>query len=125
VEEVEESWTWWRRRSVVSMVVPGCGGEGRVDGAVLGCINVEEEWGIGVDEERGAGMETHAEDAEEGAWWRWTRRKSGHRWVYGGEMKGLGFRGSGTLKKKNSSDGHDDIINTRHYIWIRFLKNRV
>jgi hypothetical protein len=32
-------------------------------------------------------------------------------------MNMLGFRGSGTLKKKNSSDGHDDIINTRRY-WI-------
>jgi hypothetical protein len=37
-------------------------------------------------------------------------------------MKGLGFRGSGTPKKKNSSDGHDDISNARRYI---FLKNRV
>jgi hypothetical protein len=31
-------------------------------------------------------------------------------------MIGLRFRGSGTLKKKNSSDGHDDIINVYHYI---------
>jgi hypothetical protein len=33
-------------------------------------------------------------------------------------MIGLGFRGSDTLKKKNSSDGHDDVIKIRHYIWI-------
>jgi hypothetical protein len=36
--------------------------------------------------------------------------------VCGGEMIGLGFRGSGTLKKNNSSDRHDDIINACHYI---------
>jgi hypothetical protein len=45
-----------------------------------------------------------------------TRRRSGHRRVCGGEMIGLGFRGSGTLKKKNSSDGHDVVINVCHYI---------
>jgi hypothetical protein len=38
-------------------------------------------------------------------------RRSGDQRVCGGEMTGLGFRGSGTHKKKNSSDGHDDIIN--------------
>jgi hypothetical protein len=31
--------------------------------------------------------------------------------VCDGEIKGLGFMGSGTLKKKNSHDGYDDIIN--------------
>jgi hypothetical protein len=31
-------------------------------------------------------------------------------------MTGLGFRGSGTLKKKNSSGRHDDIINACRYI---------
>jgi hypothetical protein len=66
-----------------------------------------------VEEERGVGVEAHA---EEDAWRRRTRRRSERRWVCGGEMIGLGFRGSGTLKKKNSSDGHDDIINTRCYI---------
>jgi hypothetical protein len=50
-----------------------------------------------------------------GTWWRRTRR-SVHQWVCGMEMKGLGFRGSGTLKKKNSSDGYHDIINARRYI---------
>jgi hypothetical protein len=61
-----------------------------------------------MEEERGAGMEVHAEDPEEGARWRHmrrTRRRSRRRWVCGGEMIGLWFRGSGTLKKKNSSDG--------------------
>jgi hypothetical protein len=29
------------------------------------------------------------------------------------EMTALGFRGSDTLKKKNSSNGHDDVINDR------------
>jgi hypothetical protein len=43
-------------------------------------------------------------------------------------MTGLGFRGSGTLKKKNSSDGHDDIINAHRncgYGHRYRLKNRV
>jgi hypothetical protein len=31
-------------------------------------------------------------------------------------MTGLGFRGSGTPKKKNSSDGYDDVINAHRYI---------
>jgi hypothetical protein len=34
------------------------------------------------------------------------------------ERIGLGFKGSGKLKKKNSSDGHDDVINARCYIRI-------
>jgi hypothetical protein len=56
--------------------------------------------------------------------------------VCDGEMTGLGFRGSGTLKKKNGSDGHDDVINARRYYGsarcyyayarhYRLLKNRV
>jgi hypothetical protein len=44
------------------------------------------------------------------------QRRSGRRRVCGGKMTGLTFRGLGTLKKKNSSDGHDDIINVRRYI---------
>jgi hypothetical protein len=32
------------------------------------------------------------------------RRRSGRRWVCGGGMTGLGFRGPGTLEKKNNSD---------------------
>jgi hypothetical protein len=36
--------------------------------------------------------------------------------VCGGEMKGLGFRCSCTLKNKNSSDGYDDVINVGRYI---------
>jgi hypothetical protein len=31
-------------------------------------------------------------------------------------MTGLGFRGSSTPKKKNSSDGYDDVINAHRYI---------
>jgi hypothetical protein len=75
------------------------GGEGRPDGVVPRHFNVEEE--------RGTGVETHVDDAVEGAWWRrtWRRwRRSGHRQVCGKEITGLGFRGSGTLKKKNSCD---------------------
>jgi hypothetical protein len=34
----------------------------------------------------------------------------------GGEMIGLGFEDLGTLKKKNNSDAHDDVINAHHYI---------
>jgi hypothetical protein len=50
-------------------------------------------------EERGAGVEAGSTASRQ------TWRRSGHRQVCGGEMIGLGFRGSGTLKKKNSSDG--------------------
>jgi hypothetical protein len=50
---------------MVSTTVLRCGGEGRVDGAVLGCFNVEEERGIDVEEQRGADMEVHAEDTVE------------------------------------------------------------
>jgi hypothetical protein len=120
-------WTRRRRRSVVPMAVPERRGEGRADDAVPGCFDVEE---------RGTDVEAHAEDAEEGAWWRQTQR-SEHRWVCGGEIKGLGFRGLATLKKKSSNNGHGDIS----YIWIintinahrycdyahryRFFKNKV
>jgi hypothetical protein len=80
VEEVWEAWTRrqrrsGQRRSVVPMTVPRCGGEGRVDGAVLRRFNVEEERGTGVEEEQGTGVEAHVEDVGEGArwegaWWR-------------------------------------------------------
>jgi hypothetical protein len=63
---------------------------------------------LDVEEEQSVSLEAHA---EEGTWWRWTWRR-----VHGGEMRGLGFRGSGIIKKKNSSDGHDDVINVRLYI---------
>jgi hypothetical protein len=51
---------------VVSMMVLGHDGEGRADGAVPGCFDMKDE--------RGAGMETHAEDVKEerapaGVWW--------------------------------------------------------
>jgi hypothetical protein len=47
LEELWEVWAWWwrskgRNRSMVPTVVPERGGEGRVDGAVLGCFDVEE-----------------------------------------------------------------------------------
>jgi hypothetical protein len=42
------------------------------------------------------------------------RRRSGRRRVCGGEMIGFGFRCLGTLKKMNSSDGYDDVINVHH-----------
>jgi hypothetical protein len=93
---------------VVLMTVLGCGGEGQADGAVPGCFDVEEE--------RGVGMEAHTDDMEEGTRWRSTRRRSGHRRMCGRKMTGLRFRGSGTLEKKNSSDGHDDVINVCRYI---------
>jgi hypothetical protein len=128
VPTVEEEWDG---------VIPMCGSDGRVDSVVLGCFDVEEERVPGVEEER-AGVEAHAEDAEEGTRWRRTqrmRRRSGHRWLCGEEMPGLGFRGSAHLKRrivvmgglimlarpsvnKNSSNGHDDIINARRYWWI-------
>jgi hypothetical protein len=43
VEELGEVWTRWLRRSVVSTVVPERSGEGRVDSAILGCFDIEEE----------------------------------------------------------------------------------
>jgi hypothetical protein len=51
---------------MVPMMVLGRGGEGRADGAVPKCFDVEDE--------RGAGMEAHAEDVKEertpaGVWW--------------------------------------------------------
>jgi hypothetical protein len=64
---------------------------------------------VHVEEERGVGVEAI------GVALRQTGR-SGRRRVCGGEMTWLGFRGSGTLKKKNSSDGYDDIINARRYM---------
>jgi hypothetical protein len=36
---------------VVPTAVPGCGGEGRADGTILGCFDVEEERGAGVEEQ--------------------------------------------------------------------------
>jgi hypothetical protein len=53
-------------------------------------------------------------DAEEGA--RWKADAEEEQAPAGvGEMTGLGFGGSGALKKKNSSDDVDDIINTYRY----------
>jgi hypothetical protein len=40
-----------------------------------------------------------------------TRRRGRRRRVCGGKMTWLGFRGLGILKKKNSCDEHDDVIN--------------
>jgi hypothetical protein len=57
-------------------------------------------------------VEAHVEDMEQDAQWRCTRRRSGHRWVCGREITGLGFRGSRTLKKKNSNDGWVNYICT-------------
>jgi hypothetical protein len=92
-------------------------------GAVPGHFDVEEE--------RGANVEAHMEGTR-----RRQKRRSGRWRVCDGEMTGLGFRGSGTLKKKNGSDGHDDVINARRYYGsarcyyayarhYRLLKNRV
>jgi hypothetical protein len=60
--------------SWVDDMVLGRGGEGRADDVVPVCFDVEEE--------RGAGVEAHMEDAEEGMWGRRmhrTRRRSGSR----------------------------------------------
>jgi hypothetical protein len=115
VEEVGEAWTWRWRRRVVSTMVPERGGKGLAIGTVPLRFDMEEE--------QGADVEAHA---VEGARWRQTRRRSGHRRVCGGEMKGLGFRGSDTIKYKNSSNGYDNIINARRYCGYahryRFLK---
>jgi hypothetical protein len=95
---------------------------GRAGGVVE--AHAEEERGVNMnldcghtvevhmEEEQGADVEVHVEDAEEGAPLSCTRRRCGHRRVCGGKMTGLGFRGSGRLKKKNSSDGRVDYIST-------------
>jgi hypothetical protein len=50
-------------------------------------------------------VEAHIEDAEEGARWRRTQRRSGCRQLYGRKMKGLWFRGLGTLKNRKVATG--------------------
>jgi hypothetical protein len=72
------------------MTVPGRGGEGWVDDAVLGRFDVEEE--------RGVGVEAHAEDVEEGAWWRRTRKRSRRRRVCDRKIKGYGLGAQAYLK---------------------------
>jgi hypothetical protein len=47
---------------------------------------VEEERGAGVEEERGTDVEAHAEDAEEGMWWR-ADTEEGARWRVDAEEK--------------------------------------
>jgi hypothetical protein len=68
VEEVGEAWTRRqrrseRRRSVVLTAVLGHDGEGRADGTVPGHFDVEEEQGAVMEEEWGAGVEVHTEEA--------------------------------------------------------------
>jgi hypothetical protein len=94
---------------VVSTVVPRHDVEGRVDSAAVKARQMA----------RFSGASTWRR-SEAPAWRRMrrTRRRNGHRLVCGGKITGLGFRGSSTLKKKNSSDGHDDVINTHRYIQI-------
>jgi hypothetical protein len=91
VKELGEAWTQrWRRsgwrRSVVLMVVLGRGGEGRADGVVPGCGGEGRADGavprrFNMEEERGAVLEEHVEDAEDGAQWRQTWRGGGGRGV--------------------------------------------
>jgi hypothetical protein len=47
----------------------------------------------------GAVVKAHVEDMVDCARWKRTQRRSGHRWLCGSEMTGLGFRGSDTIKK--------------------------
>jgi hypothetical protein len=83
-----------------------------LDGGCAGGIDLNGGHAVEahMEEERGACVE--AVDAAS----RQMRRRSEHQWVCGGEMTWLGFRSSGTLRNKNSSDGHDDVINARRYI---------
>jgi hypothetical protein len=76
-------------------------------------VNLDDKCAGGVDlngrrtvvahteEERGTDVEAVAVAL------RHTWRRSEHRWVCDREMTGLGFRGSGTLRKKNSSNEED------------------
>jgi hypothetical protein len=129
VELLREVRTRQRRRSVVptavlghdgkcrvDSAVPVRGSEGRADDVVLRPFDVEQERTTDMGAERGASVEAYVEDTKEGVQWRWMQMRRGRWWVCGGKMTGLGFRGSNTIKKKNSSDGHDDVINARHYI---------
>jgi hypothetical protein len=59
---------------------------------------------------RGGGARHTAWTSTAGMRWRRTWRRSRHRWVCGGEMIGLGFRGSGTLKKRIVTTGGVDYI---------------
>jgi hypothetical protein len=95
---------------VVLTAIPGYDSEGRADDVVPGRFDVEQERGTSVEEVQGTSVEEHAYDVEEGTRWRQMLRRSGHQRVCGREMKGLGFRGSGTHENKNSSNQHDDII---------------
>jgi hypothetical protein len=114
VEEVREAWTWRWRRSMVPMAV-----------------KVEQTARFPSAAVK-TGRMAHAEDAKEGARWR-AHGRGGHGGCKGGvDMEDakeerpstsvwqrndrLGFRGSSTLKKKNSNDRYDDVINTRRYI---------
>jgi hypothetical protein len=129
VELLREARTRQQRRSVVLTavlghdgkgradgVVPVRGSEGRADDVVLRPFDVEQERSADVGAERGTSVGAHVEDTKEGVQWRWMQRRRGRWRVCGRKMTGLGFRDSDTLKKKNSSDGHDDVINIRHYI---------
>jgi hypothetical protein len=81
-----------------------------LDGGCASGVDLDCGCASGVDLDSRRAVEAHAEE-EQGTSveavgatsWR-TRRRRGHRRVCGGEMIGFGFRGSGTLKKKNSSD---------------------
>jgi hypothetical protein len=69
---------------------------------------MEEERGADVEDERGVSVEVHMEDVEEGRQRGGLTMEGGRRGGAGvgrcGEKTGLGFRGSGALKKKNSSN---------------------
>jgi hypothetical protein len=81
------------------------GGEGQEGGGMI--PTVEEERGPDSGGGGHGGREVEADADAEGAWYRRTRWRSGLRQVCDGEIAWLGFRGSGTLKKKNSSYGRD------------------
>jgi hypothetical protein len=123
---------WWGRTSTIvevhaeeervrDMNLNGkhAGGVDLDDGCTVEA-HVEEEWGVQHEPRRQArwwhgprwlhAVEAHVEEERDigvemvDAVLRQTWRRSGHQWVCGEKMTGLGFRDLITLKKENSSD---------------------
>jgi hypothetical protein len=86
------------------------------------CVNIDGKRAGDMDLDGGRVLEVHAEEERGasveaiGVASRWTRRRSERRLVCDGEMTELGFSGSDTLKKNNSSDRNDGAINAHRYI---------
>jgi hypothetical protein len=81
-------------------------------------VNLDGECACGVDLDSGCAVEAHVEE-ERGTdveainvASRRTQRRSGRQWMCGREMIGLGFRGSGILKRRIVLTGGVDYVCT-------------